>query len=237
MSILLNYDHDKRIPVLGFGAKYGGVVRHCFQCGADAEANGLQGVIDAYQGVFKTGLIMSRPTVFDEVLEAAAQRAQLSLVDAQRRGSQAYTILLILTDGAVSDVNATAACLSRISSSPLSVIIVGVGNADFSAMQHLDDSANGTTSRDIAQFVAFNQHAHSSQSLTKATLEEIPEQLVAYFQGQNIQPLPPVFRGNESTANFDAKEEEEIDLSLDIGEDEIVVTGGGDDFVNGFNAY
>jgi hypothetical protein len=29
-------------------------------------------------------------------------------------------------------------------------------------------------------------------------------------------------------------EEDEIDLSFDIGEDEIVVTGGGQDFVNGF---
>ena len=31
-------------------------------------------------------------------------------------------------------------------------------------------------------------------------------------------------------------EEEEFDLSLDIGEEEIVVTGGGSDFVDGFAA-
>eukprot|EP00978_Attheya_sp_CCMP212_P015662 scaffold40347_cov55-Attheya_sp.AAC.3 len=237
VSILLNYDSDKKIPVLGFGAKYGGVVRHCFQCGNEAEADSLQGIMDAYNSVFKTGLIMSRPTVFNEVLEATAQRAQLSLLEAQKRDSQAYTILLILTDGAVSDVKATADCLNRISGNPLSVIIVGVGEADFGAMQHLDDSAGGTLSRDIVQFVAFNEHAHSSHSLTQATLEEVPEQLVEYFQRRNIDPLPPVQRGKkDSMASFDAEEEEEIDLSLDIKDEEIVVLGGGDDFVNGFNA-
>ena len=240
VSILLQYDHDKKIPVLGFGAKYGGEVRHCFQVGREPEANGLQGVLDAYKSVFQTGLIMSRPTVFTEVMENAAHRARESLAEAQQRGLQAYTILLILTDGAVSDVNATAACLSRIGDSPLSVVIVGVGNEDFSSMQFLDDvNASGTgAKRDIVQFVPFNQHAHSSQSLTKATLEEIPEQLASFFQSRNIPPAPAILRNQDSVMGLSASapEEEEIDLSLDIREEEIVVTGGGDDFVDGFNA-
>lgn len=238
VSILLQYDSDKKIPVVGFGAKYGGVVRHLFQCGAGLEADGLDGVLDAYESVFRTGLIMSRPTVFNEVLEAAAERSQKSQLEAQQRGGQAYTILLIISDGAVSDVNATAACLKRISDNPLSVVIVGVGNADFRAMRFLDDYAQQSTGcRDIAQFVPFNEHAHSSQSLTKATLEEIPEQLVSYFQSRGIPPLPPIMRANnESMMDLGGGEvEEEIDLSLDITEDEIIVTGGGDYIVDGFN--
>jgi hypothetical protein len=75
VSILAKYDSDKKFPVLGFGAKYGGVVRHCFQCGPTEEANGVQGVLDAYHAVFQSGLIMSGPTVFTEVIEAAATRA------------------------------------------------------------------------------------------------------------------------------------------------------------------
>ena len=35
---------------------------------------------------------------------------------------------------------------------------------------------------------------------------------------------------------IDLGEEEEIDLSLDVGEEEIVIAGGGDGFVDGFNA-
>jgi len=93
---------------VGFGAKYGGVVRHCFQCGPTEEVTGVEGVLKAYEAVFKSGLTMSGPTVFTEVIQMAAARAQSGLEAAQRIGSQSYTILLILTDGAVTDKEATA---------------------------------------------------------------------------------------------------------------------------------
>ena len=57
----------------------------------------------------------------------------------QRKGQQSYTILLIVTDGAVSDPQRTAQALDRACDAPLSVVIVGVGNANFSSMQFLDD--------------------------------------------------------------------------------------------------
>jgi hypothetical protein len=99
-------------------------------------------------------------------------------------------------------------------------------------MQALDDgSAPGT--RDIAQFIEFNKHSRDSQALTSETLQEIPAQLTGYFQSMGIPPLPVLFR---SDSGIEVEEEEEFDLSLDITEDEIVVTGGGDDFVDGFNA-
>ena len=47
---------------------------------------------------------------------------------------QKYSILLILTDGAASDVTATAKCIDGIDEAPLSIIIVGIGGADFSTM-------------------------------------------------------------------------------------------------------
>ena len=45
---------------------------------------------------------------------------------------QKYTILLIITDGLVNDMEATKAALVAASAQPLSVIIIGVGSADFS---------------------------------------------------------------------------------------------------------
>lgn len=235
VSILLQYDSDKKVPVLGFGAKYGGEVRHCFQCGPTAEAAGLQGVMDAYKATFSSELILSRPTVLTEVLETAARKADASFKYALHRGVQSYTILLIVTDGAVSDVQATAECLNRVSTSPLSVVIVGVGNEDFKAMQFLDDCSDRSGTRDIAQFVAFKEHSNSSQSLTKATLEEIPSQLVQFFQGKGIDPLPPISRGDDSIADF-GEAEDEVDLSLEINEGQIVIASAGAGFANGFNA-
>lgn len=234
LSVLAKYDSDQQFPVLGFGAKYGGVVRHCFQCGPTQEVFGVQGVLNAYKAVFSSGLIMSGPTVFSEVIQTAAARAASAMDQAKMKGMQAYTILLILTDGAVSDPNETAQCLAAVSDAPLSVVMVGVGDADFSAMQFLDDFGQAPGQRDIANFVQFNKHSMSSTSLTSETLREIPDQLVNYMTRHNLAPLPALHR-SDSKISIDA-EEEEIDLTLDIGEEEIVVTGGGDDFVSGFDA-
>lgn len=75
-SILAKYDSDQRFPVWGFGARYNNVVRHCFQCGTDVEVEGVQGIMDAYRGVFRTPLTMSHPTKFTEVISTAAGYAR-----------------------------------------------------------------------------------------------------------------------------------------------------------------
>jgi Copine/C2 domain len=231
VSVLAQFDSDQNFPVVGFGAKLRGSVNHCFQCGDKEEVQGVSGVLAAYDQIFKSGLVLSAPTVFTEVMEMAAARAASSLEAAKQRGLQSYTILLIVTDGEVSDRQATARCLDQISSAPLSVVIVGVGDADFSSMQFLDDSA-GPGKRDIAQFVQFNKHSSNSVGLTSETLKEIPNQLVQYFQKNQIAPLPPIQRSDSKI--FVGEVEEEIDLTLNVTENEIVLVGGGDDFVDGF---
>jgi hypothetical protein len=75
-SILAKYDSDQRFPVWGFGAKYSNVVRHCFQCGSEVEVEGVQGIMDAYRGVFRTPLTMSYPTKFLEVIQTASSYAR-----------------------------------------------------------------------------------------------------------------------------------------------------------------
>jgi hypothetical protein len=224
-GILADYDSDKKFPVWGFGAKYSGQVYHLFQCGQTAEVEGVRGVLDAYHKTFQSGLVMSSPTVITEVIQTAAAFATSAQQQATQEGKQKYSTLLILTDGAVSDVRATAQCLAACGNAPLSIIIVGIGSADFSAMQFLDDAAREQP--DIVQFVEFNRHRHDFNSLTAATLQELPDQLVAYFQRNGIDPLPPVKVEEEDIAVGPA--EEEIDLTLDFGsgEGDIVVGGGG----------
>jgi hypothetical protein len=190
--------------------------------------------LDAYRAVFKSGLIMSGPTVFTEVIQTAAARAVSAQDSAKQRGEQAYTILLILTDGSVSDARATAQVLDQVSNSPLSVVIVGVGNADFSAMRFLDD-ASQPGKRDIAQFVEFNKHGRSSVELTSETLHEIPDQLVGYFTSNGIQPRAAIHRDDAEI--MVEPEEEEIDLSLAFGDDgEIAVAAGGNAYYDDFRA-
>ena len=78
-------------------------------------------------------------------------------------GSDNYTTCLILTDGCIHDMQETISKIVYASTLPLSIIIVGIGNADFSAMEQLDgddvvlrDQMGNPVRRDIVQFVPFS---------------------------------------------------------------------------------
>jgi len=221
-GVLADFDTDKKFPVWGFGAKYSGNVYHLFQCGPTAEVNGVAGILEAYHQTFKSGLVMSSPTVVTQVIDTAASFARKGQQEAQSEGKIKYSILLILTDGAVSDINATIASLRAASDAPLSIVVVGIGNADFSAMQNLDDLGSCT---DILQFVEFNAHKNDANSLTQATLNEIPDQLVGYFQRNGIQPPPPV-QVAEEEIQVEAQEEE-IDLNFNFRSNGNISVSGG----------
>ena len=215
-SIVARYDSDQKFPVLGFGAKYNGVIQHCFQVGRTPQAAGISGILEGYRETFRTGLTMSGPTLFAEVIGLTAAQARSAQEAAKRIGQQSYTILLILTDGAVSDVNGTKQAIAAASDAPLSIVIVGIGNADFSAMQFLDDfQAQEQSGRDICQFVEFNRHASNKMSLTQATLDEIPDQVVDYFHSRGIKPLPAITGSKVNVFEESFNEEQDIDLSLD----------------------
>lgn len=83
---------------------------------------------------------------------------------------QNYFVLLILTDGVISDFERTREAIVHSSSLPMSIIIVGVGSANFQAMDMLDGddgvlkAPNGTPARrDIVQFVPFRDFQNVSQ--------------------------------------------------------------------------
>jgi hypothetical protein len=219
-SIVARYDSDQMFPVLGFGAKYGGVIQHCFQIGKAAELKGVSGMMEGYRGVFKTGLTMSGPTVFAEVVQYAAAQAQSKQEANRAIGKQSYTILLILTDGAVTDIEQTKNAIRYASTAPLSIVIVGVGDADFTRMQFLDDFQRdeGGTTRDIVQFVEFSRHRDNRQALTRETLDEIPDQLVNYFHSNGIMPLPPASGSKLNIFEEDYNEDQDVDLNMDINE-------------------
>ena len=67
-------------------------------------------------------------------------------------------------------------------------MIVGIGEADFSAMEFLDAfDPQVEDGRDITKFVRFNDY-RSYNALTEAVLDEIPDQLVDYYFEKDILP-------------------------------------------------
>ena len=84
----------------------------------------------------------------------------------------------------------------RGSTLPLSIIIVGVGNADFSSMDILDADDEPLYSNkykkfmesDIVQFVPFSEFKNDPRLLAKEVLEEIPRQFLYFMERNNIVP-------------------------------------------------
>jgi hypothetical protein len=103
------------------------------------------------------------------------------------QGRYAYGVLLILTDGEIHDMNETKNLIVENAYLPISIVIVGIGNANFDKMGDLDGdnglyASNGKKSpRDIVQFVPFNKYQGNAELLTKELLKEIPSQVVQYF--------------------------------------------------------
>lgn len=80
---------------------------------------------------------------------------------------------------------------------PMSIIIIGVGNASFSKMEELDsdggrlrDNWNNIASRDLVQFVEFNKYKSDLSFLSEDVLREVPKQFVEYMLNSGISPSP-----------------------------------------------
>lgn len=183
-STVEKYNRAKEFPVWGFGAKFDGQVRHIFQCGQSPAASGIQGVLDAYRSVFESDLIMSGPTVLLSVLKAAASRAYKFYNDTSKLK---YSILLILTDGVVDDLQSTRELILTYSHLPLSIIVVGIGRADFTEMHQWNDESSEPR-RGRFTFVEFRTLQFDPAALSRKALEKVPRDIVDYFIGRNISP-------------------------------------------------
>jgi hypothetical protein len=115
-------------------------------------------------------------------------------------GSTTYQTLLILTDGEIHDMDQTIDKIIQAASLPLSIIIVGVGNASFDNMNRLDGDnglygSNGLRAqRDIVQFVPFREVGMNGDVLARDLLAELPSQVLQYMKmigkppGQFVPP-------------------------------------------------
>eukprot|EP00761_Pharyngomonas_kirbyi_P013138 gb/GECH01013165.1/.p1 GENE.gb/GECH01013165.1/~~gb/GECH01013165.1/.p1 ORF type:complete len:510 (+),score=138.88 gb/GECH01013165.1/:1-1530(+) len=182
-EILQHYDADKMFPAFGFGAKLpNGQVSHCFPLNGtnDPYCNGINGILESYRNAMSNVQLWG-PTMFSPIIREAAAKAR------QNASQNKYYLLLMITDGVITDMSETIEEIVNASSLPLSIIIVGVGNEDFSKMEALDGddgklkSKGKTAHRDIVQFVEFNKYRGKSNALlARDTLKELPSQFLNY---------------------------------------------------------
>ena len=96
--------------------------------------------------VSTTTIIPSGPTFFSPILKKAgflageSHKNYMKAIQSNPTTKPEYHILLMITDGVIDDMKQTQDILVKIANTkiPLSVIIVGVGNEDFTKMEILD---------------------------------------------------------------------------------------------------
>jgi hypothetical protein len=192
-DIVAYYDYDQLFPVYGYGAillTNPDTVNHCFPLNFQEDPNiiSIDAVLQCYRQSVDN-LKFYGPTYFAPIIHKV-----ISTVKADNNPN-VYNILLILTDGIINDMNDTIDALVEASYLPISVIIVGIGYADFAKMDILDadenplyDTNGRQAARDLVQFVPFHLYQNDGKLLAEQVLEEIPRQLVEYYRMKNIKP-------------------------------------------------
>lgn len=192
----------------------------------NANGDGIEGVFQIYTELLNSNKIrMSSPTLFSPMLDQVNKMT----IEGFKEDPYCYTVLLIMTDGVIHDMDETIEKIIEGSVLPLSVIIVGLGCEDFTYMQILDsddyalkDQYGRVNVRDIIQFVdysIFNDKEKRFEGLAEEVLLEIPRQVCTFYETQNIKPKVPI-----TTIDNDLKKmffEDEVDneyLDIEIKE-------------------
>uniref|UniRef100_A0A672HE89 Copine-3 n=1 Tax=Salarias fasciatus TaxID=181472 RepID=A0A672HE89_SALFA len=181
-NVIQDYDSTKMFPVFGFGAQ----VPPSRQVSHE----------------FPVNFNPSNPFCAGKAERAAEAAHGAENGRSESPGSQ-YYVLLIITDGVITDMDLTRTAIVQASRLPMSIIIVGVGAADFGAMEFLDSDdkllaapTGDIASRDIVQFVPFRQFQGSSVALAQSVLAELPDQLTSFFNSYKLKP-PKMFGVSE----------------------------------------
>ena len=189
-KILAYYDYDQLFPVFGFGAIVNKARSFCFNINFKEDPNikFINNIIECYHECM-TKIKFAGPTNFAPIIKRI-----INDIKAQNDPKE-YQVLMILTDGIIQDMKETIDALVEGSFYPLSVIIIGIGNTDFSQMERLDGddipliSRNGIKrQRDLVQFVPFYKFEGNEEKLAYEVLEEIPRQVIEYYTLNFIYP-------------------------------------------------
>ncbi|XP_071341821.1 copine-3-like isoform X3 [Trachinotus anak] len=196
-NVIQDYDSDKMFPAFGFGAQIPPrwQVSHEFPINfnpSDPFCAGIEGVVHAYQQCLPQVKLYG-PTNFAPIINHVAHFGRQAM---QQESASQYFVLLIITDGVITDMDETRQAIVNASRLPMSIIIVGVGGADFSAMEFLDGddgilrSASGEAAmRDIVQFVPFRQFQNAgTAALAQSVLAELPDQVASFFNLFDLKP-------------------------------------------------
>uniref|UniRef100_A0A8C9V3J8 Copine II n=1 Tax=Scleropages formosus TaxID=113540 RepID=A0A8C9V3J8_SCLFO len=178
-QIIQDYDLDMMFPALGFGAQLrpDWKVSHEFAINFNRTnpfCSDVEGIVQAYSNCLPH-IHFCGPTSF-------APSSAMWLASLPRPSISRLPLV-------ISDMVETRHCIVQAAKLPMSIIIVGMGNADFSAMEFLDSDNSMLQSYtgevavgDIIQCVPFRDF----RNLAKSVLAELPQQVTWYIKHRNL---------------------------------------------------
>lgn len=202
MPILEQYDSDKKVEFLGYGAEVDGEFPPYFSISPyNSECCGADGVLAAYRDNmhrFKPG-DMSQARGGDKEWRAHNHRyycddfyqivnyicdvTEKEMREEAPPGSgmfpPRYFILVIMLDGDSFDTEGTRRALIRASALPVSIVLVGIGDSYFPNLvaydadkQPMQTSERVSAMRDCVQFVRFNDYVVEEGKVNKRKLSD-----------------------------------------------------------------
>ena len=189
-QIMSHYHYDELFPVYGFGAitnRNNPVPNMCFNINfnENPEIYTIDNVINHYHNCLKI-LSLSEPIQFCPVI-----RKEIEMITGENN-LLIYHVLMILTSGSLTDLDETIEAVIEASYLPFSLIIIGIGDGDFTKMMKFDINAIPSNKkrilRDFVKFVIFNAYKHNISELQKKVFEDIPNQMVEYYNKIKINP-------------------------------------------------
>ena len=184
-KIISSYNKKDKYNIYGFGADINGRFEECFNLNGteDPSIIGIENIISEYKkAVMNVGF--SGGTYFAPVIKSISKKVKDKMGE-----NLNYHLLLIISDGEIEDIDETIDSIIESAELPLSFIIIGVGcsvNSDMKKLNGEDGkliSSNGETlTKDIVQYVHFNDYADDINKLTEAVLKYIPGQISSYYK-------------------------------------------------------
>ena len=130
-----NFSADQNIDCFGFGAKLPQQEKtsHVFPINLSLKPScaGLDEVLKCYQNCVKD-VSFSGPCNISPIINHVTKHAQTFMVDGKQ-----YFVLTILTSGDINDLDEIRSAISSVSDWPISVVVAGIGNRDFSQFEEL----------------------------------------------------------------------------------------------------
>jgi E3 ubiquitin-protein ligase RGLG len=172
MTSSLKQDKDSSIPLYFFGSQeaFGekDTVLHVGDCKD----------INELQGQYRSHIInqtLSGPTTFSGLIDKTIQLTDLT---------KKFHLLLIITDGDVSDIAIDSSYLDKASNYPMAISCIGVGDGPFKKMEDFDDEKTKLRLFDNFQFTSYDE----------IRKKEIPSQMEKQLFFKAFSEVPSQYR-------------------------------------------